>query len=73
VTEYLTNESGISLERRLNMILIIIKLIALVIAIMYGIIIVGKLRNKQGIYGGVIVLEAIAIVVFLTIQFKLYL
>jgi len=53
-------------------ILMIIKLIALVIAIMYGITIIGSLRNKQGVHGSVIVLEAISLVTFLTLQFKLY-
>ena len=53
-------------------VLIIIKLIALAIAIMYGITIVGSLRNKQGVYSGVIVLEAISLVTFLALQFKLY-
>jgi len=54
------------------MILIIIKLIALVIAIAYGITIIGKVRYKQAVNTAIIYIEAISIVTFLALQFKLY-
>ena len=52
---------------------IIIKLIALVLAIAYGITIIGKIHHKQGIPATIIYIEAISLVAFLAIQFKLYL
>lgn len=52
--------------------LIIIKLLALVIAITYGISIIGRIRYGQGISSQMMLLEAISLVTFLTIQFQLY-
>lgn len=52
--------------------LIIIKLISLVIAVWYSISIIGNLINKASISALILFIQAISLVTFLTIQFKLY-
>ena len=53
-------------------ILIIVKLIALVLTIAYGIAIIGKIHYKHFVNSVIIFIEAISLVTFLAIQFKLY-
>jgi len=52
--------------------MLILKCIMLGVAIYYGISIVGNVANGRGVHHRLILLESIALTIFLSIQFNLF-